>query len=78
MISFNNEVLELSHGDSRARVSSSHLALGWSQARWIAFRSSRLRDGVLQESFSLFNLRFFLDLVSKVDSVDMVKFTYTH
>ena len=28
---------------------SSHLALGWSQARWIAFGSSRLGDCALQE-----------------------------
>ena len=59
MISFNKGVLELSHGDSRARVS--HLALGWSQARWIGFGSSRLGDGVLQEDIGLFSLRFYLD-----------------
>ena len=35
---------EFSHVDSRARASCSHLALGWSQARWIAFGSSRLGD----------------------------------
>ena len=51
MFSFNKGVLELSHVDSRARAS--HLALGWSQARWIAFRSSRLREGVLQEDLDL-------------------------
>ena len=34
---------------------SSYLALGWSQARWIAFGSSQLGDGVLQEGFSLFS-----------------------
>ena len=61
MISFNNGVLELSHGDLRARASSSYLALGWSQARWIAFGSSQHRDGVLQEGFGLFSLRFSLD-----------------
>ena len=31
-----------------------YLALGWSQARWIAFGSSRLEDGVRQEGFGLF------------------------
>jgi len=36
--------LELTRVDSRARVSRSHLALGWSQALWIKFRSSRLGD----------------------------------
>ena len=55
MISFNKDVLELSHGDLRGRASSSHLALGWSQARWIMFGSSRLR-GVLQEDLGLFSL----------------------
>ena len=33
---------------------SSYLALGWSQARWIVFGSSRLGEGVLQEDLSLF------------------------
>ena len=55
MISFNKGVLELSHSDSRARASSSHLALGWSQALGIAFGSSQLGDGVLQEGFGLFS-----------------------
>ena len=32
MINFNKDVLELSHVDSRARASRSHLVLGWSQA----------------------------------------------
>ena len=63
MISFNKGVLELSHGDSRARALSSHLALGWSQAQWITFRSNRLRDGVLQEDFGLFSLKLCLDLM---------------
>ena len=53
--------LELSHDDSRAQASRSHLALGWSQARWIAFGSSRLGEGVLQEDLSLFSLRLCLD-----------------
>jgi len=44
VISFNKRVLELSPVDSRARASRSHLVLGWSQARWIAFGSSRLGD----------------------------------
>jgi len=61
VISFNKGVLELSHVDSRAQASSSHLALSWSQARWIMFGSSRLGDGVLQEDLSLFSLRFYLD-----------------
>ena len=66
--------LELSHGDSRALASSSHLALGWSKARWIAFRLSRLGERVLQEDLGLFSLRMFRSCV-KVDSVDMLKFT---
>jgi len=45
--------LELSHDDSRARASRSHLALGWSQARCIVFGSSRLEEGVLQEDLGL-------------------------
>ena len=39
------------------------------------FGSSQLGDGVLQEDIGLFSLRFGLDLVLKVDSVDMLKFT---
>ena len=58
MISFNKGVLELSFVDSRAQASRSHLALGWSQARWIVFGSSRLGEGVLQEDIGLFSLRF--------------------
>ena len=76
MISFNKGVLELSLDDSRARASSSHLTVGWSQARWIMFGSSRLGEGVLQEGLSLFSL-VYLDLVQRLDSVDMLKFTYT-
>jgi len=62
VISFNKGVLRPSHGDSRARASRSHLALGWSQARWIAFGSSRL-EGVLQEDLGLFSLRLFRSIV---------------
>jgi len=54
--------LELTHVDSRARVSRSHLALGWSQDLWIMFGSSRL-GGVLQEDFSLSSLNLCLDLM---------------
>jgi len=43
-VSFNKGVLELSHVDSRTHASRLHLALGWSQARWIAFGSSQLGD----------------------------------
>ena len=75
MFDFNKGVLRLTHEDSRARAA--HLALGWSQARWIAFGSSRLGEGVLQENLGLFSLRLFRSSV-KVDSVDMFKFTYTH
>ena len=53
MISFNKGVLRLSHGDSRARVLRSHLALGRSQALWIMFGSSRLGDENRREDFSL-------------------------
>ena len=63
MFGVNKEVLELTHGDSRARASRSYLALGWSQARWIVFGSSRLGEGVLQEDFSLFSLRLFRSCV---------------
>jgi len=45
--------LALTRVDSRARASRSHLALGWSQARWIMFRSSRLGEGDQQENFGL-------------------------
>ena len=61
-VSFKKGVLELTHVDLRARASRSHLALGWSQARWIAFGLSRLGEGVLQEDLSLFSL-VCLDLV---------------
>ena len=63
MLNFNKEDLERTHVDSRARASRSHLVLGWSQARWIVFGSSRLGDGVLQEDIDLFSLRLCLDLV---------------
>ena len=52
--SFNKGVLELSHGDSRARASKFISSIRWSQARWITFGSSRLEDGVRQEGFGLF------------------------
>ena len=55
MISFNKGALELTHVDSRAHASRSHLALGWCQAPWIVFGSSRLGEGVLQEDFGLFS-----------------------
>ena len=77
MFTFNKGVLELSHVDSRARASRSHLALGWSQARWIVFGSSRLEDGDRQEDLGLFSLVMFRSCV-KIDSIDMLKFTYTH
>jgi len=41
---FNKGFLELSHVDSRARASRSLLALGWSEAHWIAFGLSQLED----------------------------------
>ena len=76
MFIINKRVLELTHGDSRAHASRSHLALGWSRARWIVFRSSRLGDGVLQEDLDLFSLRLFRSSI-KIDSVDMLKYTHT-
>ena len=72
MFSFNKGVLELSHVDSRARASRSHLALIWTQARWIVSGSSQLGERVLQEDFGLFRS------CVKIDSIDMLKFTYTH
>ena len=67
MISFKKEFkvkfLELTHDDSRDCASRSHLALGWSQALWIVFGSSRHGEGVLQEDLGLFSLVLFLDLV---------------
>ena len=65
MFSFNKGVLEISHGDSRARTSRSLLALSWSQAHWIVFGSSQLGDGVLQEEIDLFSL-VCLDLIVKI------------
>ena len=53
MSNFNKGVLELTHVDSRASGSRSHLALRWSQALWIMFGSSWLGEGVLQEDFGL-------------------------
>jgi len=50
--------LGLTHVDSRAHASRSHLALSWSQARWIVFGSSRLGEGVLQEDLGLFSLDY--------------------
>ena len=77
MFIFNKGVLKLTHVDSRAHASRSHLALGWSQARWIVFGSSRLGEGILQEDLGLFSLKLFRSCI-KVDSVDMLKFTYIH
>ena len=71
MFSFNKGVSELSHVDSRAGASRSHLALGWSQARWIVFGLGRLEDEDRQEDFDLFRS------CVKIDSVDMLKFTHT-
>ena len=65
MISFNKGVLELSRVDSRARASRSHLVLGWNQARWIAFGSSRLGEGILQEDFGIVFSLVCLDLVQR-------------
>ena len=73
MISFNKGVLEFSHVNSRARVKiasstrleSSSLDPVWIESAW------------RQEDFGLFSL-VCLDLVLKVDSVDMLKFTHTH
>ena len=47
-------VLKLTRVDSRARALRSHLALGWSQARWIMFGSGCLEDENRQEDLSLF------------------------
>ena len=66
------EFWELTHIDSRARTSRLHLALGWSQALWNMFRSGHLEDENRQEDFGLFRS------CVKIDSVDMLKFTYTH
>ena len=73
MISFNKGVLELSHGDSRARASRSHLVLSWSQARQIAFGSSRLGD----KKTSACLVKILFRSCVKVDSVDILKFTQT-
>ena len=61
MFDFNKGVLELTHGDSRARASRSHLALGWSQARWVMLGSSRLGEGVLQENLGIVFSLVYLD-----------------
>ena len=57
---------------TRARASRSHLALGWSQARWIVLGSGRLEDEDRQEDFDLFRS------CVNIDSIDMLKFTHTH
>ena len=74
MLSFNKGVLELTHVDSRARASRSHLALSWSQALWIVFGSSRLGEGVLLEDFDLCLVVF---RYVKIDSVGLLKDTHT-
>ena len=57
MFSFDKKIqsqnLKLIRVDLRARASRSHLALGWSQALWIKFGSSRFGERVLQEDFGL-------------------------
>jgi len=78
MLSFNKGVLELTRVNSRARVSRSHLALGWSNALWIVFGSSRLGEEVPTRRLRfVFSLVVFRSCV-KIDSVDMLKFTRTH
>ena len=49
MIRFNKGVLELSHGDSRARASRSYIALIGVKLGESSFESSQLGDGALQE-----------------------------
>jgi len=71
VFNFNKGALELTHVHLRARASRSHLALIRSQARWIVFRSGRLEDEDQQEDFGLFRS------CVKIDSIDMLKFTYT-
>ena len=63
MFSFNKGVLKLTRVNSRARALRSHLALSWSQVRWIVFGLSRLGEGVLQEELDLVSLRLCLDIV---------------
>ena len=74
MSSFNKGVLELTHVDSRAYASRSHLALGWSLARWIVFGSDLLEDEDRQEDFGLLVC---VRSCVKIDSVDMLNFTHT-
>ena len=66
--------LELTHVDSRVRASRSHLALGWSQARWIAFGSSWHGD---KKTSVCVQFSMFRPCV-KVESIDMLKFTRAH
>ena len=74
MISFSKGVLDLSHGDSRARASSSHLALvgvklGESRLDRVGLKTEFIKKA----SVCLDNVCLYL--VLKVDSVDMLKFT---
>ena len=62
-LALTKEFLKLTRVDSRARASRSHLALGWSQALWIVFGSSRLEDEDRQEDFGLCLVYLSLDLV---------------
>ena len=54
MISFNKGVLGANTCGFKSSPLRSHLALGWSQAHWIMFRSGRLEDEDRQENFGLF------------------------
>ena len=59
MISFNKDILELSHGDFRARASRSYLPLVGVKLGGSRFGSSRLGDGALQEDFGTLFILYF-------------------
>ena len=68
--------MELIRDDSIARASRSHLALKLESSSLDQFGSSRLGDGDRQKDFGLFSLSFILDLMYRLFSLDMLKFTH--
>ena len=74
MFSFNNGVLKLTHVDSRARVSRSHLALGLSKLVGLCLDRVVLKMRIDKKTSAC--LVCVISCV-KIDSIDMLKFTQT-
>ena len=58
------------------QVSRSHQVLGWSQALWIVFGSSRVEDEDQQEDLYLGLFWFLFRFCVRIVSFDMLKYTH--